>query len=116
MATIIRNGQQIELTEEEIRQIRDEEHRKDIRYEVEEALRLAEENEDISFDSWQECPCADYESQADAREDFINEITEKILNDEDIMEEHAPDGYRYCPDYDSEVYDTAKDYGYLREE
>ena len=116
MATIIRNGQQIELTAEEIRQIRIEEHTNDIRYEVEEAVTRAEEDDIISFDSWADCPCADYENRDDARSDFIEYIVEHILDEEDISEEHAPLGFRFVPDYDSEVTDTAEEFGYLKGE
>ena len=117
MATIIRNGQQIELTEEEIRQIRDEEHRNDIRYEIEEAIARAVEEEQISFDSWEHCEVgAEYSSEEDARADFIEYILEHILDEEDTFSEHAPVGHRYSANYDSEVIDTAEEFGYLKGE
>ena len=117
MATIIRNGQEITLTEEEIRQIRDEEHRNEHRYNIEEAVRIAEEDEQISFDSWEHCEVgSEYSSEEDARADFIEYILEHILDEEDIFSEHAPVGHRYCPNYDSEVYDTAEEFGYLKGE
>ena len=117
MASITRNGHRIELTDEEVRQIRDEEHRNDIRYEIEEAISRAVEDEQISFDSWEHNEVgAEYSSEEDARSDFIEYILEHILDEEDTMTEHAPPSHRFNPDYDSEVIDTAEEFGYLKGE
>lgn len=117
MASIVRNGQTIVLTDEEVRQIRDEEHRNDIRYEIEEAIARAIEDEQISFDSWEHNEAGvEYSSEDDARSDFVEYILEHILDEEDTMSEHASPDYRFVPNYDSEVIDTAEEFGYLKGE
>lgn len=109
--TIIRNGTEIKLTDEEIRAVIRSAHTDTIRSEVETALTEAEENEWISFDSWQDCPCADYLSEQDARADFIEYIVESVLESEENDYCYPS---RYVPDYPSLVSDFAEDLGYWR--
>ena len=113
---IIRDGKEIELTDDEIRSIVQDEHEKDVRYNVECALEAYEEDGVISFDNWADVTYAEYESRDAARSDFIECVVEHILEMEDIHDERAPVGHRYSPDYDSDVYDTAEDLGYLKGE
>lgn len=112
MATIIREGKEIKLTEEEIRSIVHDEHVSDIRYEIECALSIEEEEGTISFDSFASCPCGDYASPSDAREDFIEECIETILQQEELYD-RSP--YTYSYNYTDLVLETAKDWEFLTE-
>lgn len=115
MNSIIRNGNEIQLTDEEVRSIVENEHEKDVRYEVEQSLSTYEEDGVISFDDWQSVGFAEYSSREDARNDFIEYIVEHILEMED-NDERTPRSHRYVTNFDSEVYDTAEDLGYLKGE
>ena len=108
---IIRNGIKIKLTDDEIRSVLRSKHTEEIRFEVEDAMKEAEENGWISFDSWQDCPFADYSSESDAREDFIEYIIEHVLESEE-NDYCYPD--RYIPNYGDLVADNADDFGYWR--
>lgn len=92
MASIIRNGVTITLTDEEIRLIRQDEHLKDVEYDVRDEVNKAEENGDISFDNWADCPCGGYSSADDEREDLIATIVEDIIDKEELYD-HDPNGY-----------------------
>ena len=112
MATIIREGKEIRLTDEEVRSIVHDEHVADIRYEIECALSFEEEDGTVSFDSFASCPCGDYASPSDAREDFIEECVQTILQQEDYYD-HTP--YTYSYDYTEIVLSTAEDMDFLVE-
>lgn len=103
----------ITLTDEEIRSIVQEEHRKDIRYEVEQTVQVAEEDGIISFSCWASVPFSEYTSEEDARSDFIDMVTNGILENEKLYD-HNPSPFSY--NYDDEVYDEAKYCGYLKGE
>lgn len=112
MATIIRNGQEIKLTNEEIRSIIQEEHRNDVRFEYEQAVQVAEEDDMISFAGYADCEFSDYSSEADAREDFIDKLTDDFLEEEE-MYERDPHSFR-SHDYEEDVLDLANDLGYMK--
>jgi len=114
MYTINRDGKDIILTDEEVRDILRREHEEDIRYEYENAVQFAEEEKQISFDSWQECDFAGYESEADARADFIEKLTEDYLEQEELYE-RDPNGFR-AHDFNDDVLELAEDLGYRKEE
>ena len=84
--TIERDGKTYELTDEEIRFIIAAEHEKDIRYEYAEAVSRCEEENWISFESWSECSFGTYASENEAREDFIDKLTEDYLEQEELYE------------------------------
>lgn len=112
MASIIRNNERIQLSDEEVRSIIAEEHEKDIRYEVEQALSVYEEDDVISFASYDRSL---FDSEADARADFIEAVTEHIIDMEDT-DERTPPSHRFRANFDSEVYDTAELLDYLKGE
>lgn len=112
MNTIYRNGIAIELTDEEVRSIREDEHRKDIEYEFTEAVSRCLDEGWISFSDWSKSG-SEYSSEDDARTDFIAKLTEDYLEQEEL--------YEYSPlrlhnhDFDSDVMDLAPDFGYRNE-
>ncbi len=112
--TIKRDGKTYELTDEEIRFIIAAEHEKDIRYEYAEAVSRCEEENWISFESWSECSFGTYSSENEAREDFIDKLTEDYLEQEELYERNPNQLYNY--DFDEDVIDFAKDCDFLTEE
>lgn len=110
---IMRDGKKITLTDEEIRSLMAEEHKKDIRYEYEFAVQIAEEDGLISFDNWETVGFAEYKSIDDARSDFIDKLTEDYLETE-YLYERDPSGFRQH-DFSNDVYELAKDLDYGRE-
>ena len=112
---IVRDGKEIELTQDEVREVVRKEHENDVRYEIENSLSVYEEDGVISFENWQDCTLAEYSSLEDARSDFVECILEHLLDLEDT-DERNPLRSPCSHDYDSEVYDTAKDFGFLKGE
>lgn len=111
MATIMRNGTKIELTPDEIHCIMQEEHRKDVAYEVECEVEMQEGEGWISFESWEESG-QEYDSSSDARADFIERITADIIEREELYD-NDPNGYH--ADVPDIVTDFARDMGYAKE-
>jgi len=109
--TIKRDGKIYKLTDEEIRSIIAAEHKKDVRYEYEEAVKRCEEEDWISFASWNECEFGTYSSENDAREDFIDKLTEDYIENEDLYERNPHQLYNH--DFEEDVMDFAKDCDYL---
>ena len=113
MATIIREGKHFTLTEEELLAIRQEEHRQDIRYEYEEAVRLCEEEGWISFSTWDDGNHCEWDSEDDYRQGIIDYLTDSYLEAE-YLYDRDPDGYR-SHDFTDDVLFTAEDEGIRKE-
>jgi len=110
MASIIRNGQVIDLTPEEVARIRKEEHIADIRFDVEQEVECQEGNDWLDFSDWSENG-QDYKSSDEARADFIEYVVESIIEKEELYDED-PDGYR--ANIGDIVSDLADEMGYWR--
>lgn len=110
--TITRNGMEIVLTADEIRSLIADEHKKDIRYEVECATKQMEEDGEISFNDYETVGFADYSSSDDARSDFIDKLTEDILEREEMYSNDSSDHVTH--DFTNEVLDFADDIGYRK--
>ena len=112
MASIIRNGITITLTDAEVLAIRKEEHRQDVMFDVEQEVLVQEEDGWISFSSWEESG-QEYASSDDARADFIEYVTDSIIETEEMYDQD-PTGYR-C-NLRETVGDYAGEMGYIVEE
>lgn len=115
MATITREGKTITLTDEEIRSILHDEHRTAIRFMYEDAVKECEEEKWISFSPYFDCEFAEYVSEADARADFIEKLTDDYIEADELYE-RDPEHYRRYTDAIDDVLKLAEDFGYRIDE
>ena len=115
MTPSIKN-EKIVLTDEEVRSVLSEHHRTGIRYQYEDAVSECESEGWISFESWSSTEIgAEYSSEADARNDFIEKLTDDYLESEELYE-RDPEHFRSYPDYTEDVLELAEDFGYRTKE
>lgn len=116
MTTITRGNTTITLTAEEIHSIMQKEHRQEVYWKYEDAVKECEEEGWISFDSWAENESgAEYASLEDARSDFIEKLTGDYLEEEELYD-RSPGHFRSYADYDDDVLILAEYFGYKKEE
>jgi hypothetical protein len=109
---IIRDGKEYTLTDKEVSMVLEEHERNCIRSEVEYVLKnIADDS--ISFETWESCPCADYDSESDAREDFIEYAVDSIYENADINWKSDTEPTTVVEEY---LYDLAEEFGYLKED
>ena len=113
--TIMREGKPITLTAEEVRSIVADEHRSEIRYSYEDAVKECEEEGWICFDSFANTEAgATYDNEDDARSDFIEKLTDDYIEQEELYD-RDPEHFRNYPDYTEDVLTLAEDFGYRTE-
>jgi len=107
------NGETVTLTNKELDFIREHLHKADVLAEVENAVKCAEDNGDVSFASFADCYFAHYSSEEDARADLIEYVADSII-EEDNLYERNPDPF--IKDYEEVVLETAEDLGFRVEQ
>lgn len=110
--TITRNGIEIKLTDDEIRSAARESHIADLRYEIETALHIEEEEGTVSFSTRAECGFADYSSESDARSDFVENLVSDYTEQEEMYDRDPSSIYGH--NFTDDVLALADDFGYLQ--